>query len=246
MLGPVDTFEPSAVDEVARALRGLIASGELRVGDRLPPERTLAARFEVNRGTVRAALGRLAAEGLLSVRQGSGYAVRDFRRSGTLDLLPALLVGRDARARVEVARDLLAVRRQLALLVLERLRGVPVAVLAPVASAVEAFAVAVASNDTSRVAAADLDVLASLLEVTESAVLQLCASPVSNVLAELPELRDAIYAEPETNLVAYRALLAALSQPENERPPVAALAEVLHERDRVTLARLEAQLGEPS
>ncbi|MCB9604568.1 MAG: GntR family transcriptional regulator [Sandaracinus sp.] len=231
-------LETRAVDDVADVLRDEITSGRFAAGSRLPPERQLAARFEVNRGTVRAALSRLAAEGLLSVRQGSGYQVRDYRRSGTLDLLPALVVGRTKEEQLEVARDLLAVRRQLATLVLERLFALEVDALAPIEDAVAAFTVAAGSGDVARVAAADLDVLAALLAATRSPVLQLCASPVANVLAELPELRDAIYAEPATNVVAYRALLAALAAPPSDRPPATSIADLLATRDASTLARL--------
>lgn len=231
-------LESRAADDVADVLRREITAGTLAIGTRLPPERQLAVRFEVNRGTVRAALARLEAEGLLSVRQGSGYLVRDFRRSGTLELLPALVVGRSADERLRIAADLLAVRRQLALLVLERLREVASDALVPVRRAVDDLVIAAASGDRARVAAADLDVLAALLVVTGSPVLQLCASPVANVLAELPELRDAIYAEPETNVAAYRALLAALELPRELRPSADQLASILAERDRVTLARL--------
>ena len=231
-------LESRAGDDVAEVLRQEIARGVLAVGERLAPERQLALRFEVNRGTVRAALGRLEAEGLLSVRQGSGYLVRDFRRTGSLELLPALVAGRSAKERLAIASDLLAVRRQLAVLVLERLREVPRAALEPVRRAVEDFVLAARSGDVARVAAADLDVLAALLAVTESPVLQLCASPVANVLSELPELRDAIYAEPQTNVMAYRAVLAALELPRSKRPSADQLATILAERDRVTLARL--------
>src|SRR5207253_8975006 len=46
--------------------------GKLRPGDRLPPERELAARLQVSRASVREALRSLELQGLLSRRQGSG------------------------------------------------------------------------------------------------------------------------------------------------------------------------------
>jgi len=64
---------------VADAIRGRLASGELRPGDRLPPERVLAERLGVGRMTVRHALRELAAEGLLVTRRGrnGGTVVAD-------------------------------------------------------------------------------------------------------------------------------------------------------------------------
>ncbi|GMG84597.1 GntR family transcriptional regulator [Paralimibaculum aggregatum] len=62
--------------EVTASLRREIMSGHLMQGDRLPPERALSERFGVARGTVREALGRLAREGLVEIRPGSGAYVR--------------------------------------------------------------------------------------------------------------------------------------------------------------------------
>jgi GntR family uxuAB operon transcriptional repressor len=61
--------------EIASLLRREIAGGDLRLNDRLSPERRLAERFGVARNTVREALGRLAEEGLIEIRPGSGAYV---------------------------------------------------------------------------------------------------------------------------------------------------------------------------
>lgn len=60
---------------IAAALSGEIASGHYRPGDRLPTEADLAARFGVNRHTVRRALADLAARGLVHARRGAGVFV---------------------------------------------------------------------------------------------------------------------------------------------------------------------------
>jgi GntR family transcriptional repressor for pyruvate dehydrogenase complex len=56
-------------------LKSLIAARRLLAGDRLPPERELAARLDVSRGTLRGALQSLAEQGVLAARQGSGWVV---------------------------------------------------------------------------------------------------------------------------------------------------------------------------
>lgn len=57
---------------VADRLRRRIVSGELQVGDRLPPEEELTAAFGIARTTLREALRVLEYEGLLEIRRGRG------------------------------------------------------------------------------------------------------------------------------------------------------------------------------
>ncbi len=62
--------------QIEQDLRLRIGRGELKPGDRLPSEPDLAARYRVSRITVRQALARLASEGLVERRQGTGTFVR--------------------------------------------------------------------------------------------------------------------------------------------------------------------------
>lgn len=61
--------------EIYRQLRGAILDGRLRPRDPLPPTRELAERLGVARNTVTAAYDRLASEGFVSSRVGSGTFV---------------------------------------------------------------------------------------------------------------------------------------------------------------------------
>lgn len=60
---------------IAAALRGDISEARYRPGDKLPTEAQLAARFGVNRHTVRHAVSELVAEGLVRTRRGAGVFV---------------------------------------------------------------------------------------------------------------------------------------------------------------------------
>lgn len=60
---------------ISDSLREDIASGRYRPGDKLPTEADLAARFGVNRHTVRHGLKALAADGLVLSRRGAGVFV---------------------------------------------------------------------------------------------------------------------------------------------------------------------------
>jgi DNA-binding GntR family transcriptional regulator len=65
----------SLVDATEAALRERLAPGRARPGDRLPPEKDLAASLGVSRGTLRLALERLESNGEIVRRQGSGTYV---------------------------------------------------------------------------------------------------------------------------------------------------------------------------
>jgi GntR family transcriptional repressor for pyruvate dehydrogenase complex len=74
--------------EVIAQLREMIHRGELRAGDRLPPERDLAKMLGVSRPTLRAAIRSLAAIGVLQSRQGAGTFVVNAEGSPALDSSP--------------------------------------------------------------------------------------------------------------------------------------------------------------
>jgi DNA-binding FadR family transcriptional regulator len=58
-------------EEIVAQIIALIRSGQLRPGDRLPPERDLARHFGVSRVTVRDALRVLEGRGLVEIRMGA-------------------------------------------------------------------------------------------------------------------------------------------------------------------------------
>src|SRR5499433_4108616 len=70
---------------VVKHLREMIHRGELRPGDRLPPERDLAKLLGVSRPTLRAGIRSLAAVGVLESRQGAGTFVVKADESPVLD-----------------------------------------------------------------------------------------------------------------------------------------------------------------
>jgi GntR family transcriptional regulator, transcriptional repressor for pyruvate dehydrogenase complex len=71
-------------------IRDSILIGDLAPGAELPSERELAIQLGLNRTTVREALTRLELFGLIDRRHGKRCQVLDFRRSGSVGLLPHL------------------------------------------------------------------------------------------------------------------------------------------------------------
>ncbi len=92
---PIEGKQQEASSNIAavifRDLRRQILSGELSAGQRLPGERELAQRYDTNRNTLREAVRMLEQGRLVTVRHGQGVTVSDFRRTGTMDLLPPFL-----------------------------------------------------------------------------------------------------------------------------------------------------------
>lgn len=68
--------QPKLSDVIEQQLEHLILEGTLRPGEKLPPERELAKQFDVSRPSLREAIQRLEAKGLLLRRQGGGTFVQ--------------------------------------------------------------------------------------------------------------------------------------------------------------------------
>lgn len=103
-------------DEIVRQIERLILEGILRVGERLPGERDLAARMEVSRPVLRDALKILEARRLLVTRHGGGTYVADV--IGQIFTKPMIeLIGSHHRATadyLEYRREIEAVAAELA------------------------------------------------------------------------------------------------------------------------------------
>lgn len=82
----------TTAEEVVARLREMIHRGDLRSGDRLPPERDLAKQLGVSRPTLRAGIRSLAAVGVLKSKQGAGTFVVEANASPVLDSNPLRLM----------------------------------------------------------------------------------------------------------------------------------------------------------
>ncbi len=83
--------QPKLSDVIEQQLEFLILEGTLRPGEKLPPERELAKQFDVSRPSLREAIQRLEAKGLLLRRQGGGTFVQSSLWQSFSDPLVELL-----------------------------------------------------------------------------------------------------------------------------------------------------------
>ena len=74
-------------DVILQQLENMILEGSLAPGEKLPPERELAKQFEVSRPSLREAIQKLEAKGLVTRRQGGGTYVKNQLEEGLTDPL---------------------------------------------------------------------------------------------------------------------------------------------------------------
>src|SRR3990170_4879450 len=77
----------AVTDEAIEKIKGMIVSGSLRPGDRLPKESELAADLGLSRNSLREAVRALSLIRILDVRQGDGTYVTSLEPSLLLDAL---------------------------------------------------------------------------------------------------------------------------------------------------------------
>ncbi len=106
-------YAPSLKELFVRQLQERILSGELPVGTRLPPERDLARQMQVSRAVVNGGIAELARQGFLEVHPRQGTFVSDYRRTGNMETLLALLRYTRGMLGKEEIRSILEVRQSL-------------------------------------------------------------------------------------------------------------------------------------
>ena len=106
-------YAPSLKELFVKQLQGMILSGELPMGSRLPSERELCEQMRVSRAVVNGGISELARQGFLEVRPRQGTYVTDYRRNGNMDTLLALLRYNGGVLGKEEIRSILEVRQGL-------------------------------------------------------------------------------------------------------------------------------------
>ena len=106
-------YAPSLKELFIKQLQGMILSGELPMGARLPSERELCEQMRVSRAVVNSGIAELARQGFLEVRPRQGTYVADYRRNGNMDTLLALLQYNGGVLGKEEIRSILEVRQGL-------------------------------------------------------------------------------------------------------------------------------------
>ncbi|NLT95297.1 MAG: FadR family transcriptional regulator [Clostridia bacterium] len=77
MFGPIKRDPTSVYEQVLKQLTAAIMHGDLKPGDKLPSERSLAEMMGVSRTSLREALKMLAAAGMVNIKHGQGVFISE-------------------------------------------------------------------------------------------------------------------------------------------------------------------------
>lgn len=110
---------PSMKELFVQELEGMILSGQLAVGEKLPPERELAESMQVSRGVVNSGIVELSRKGFLTIKPRVGTYIADYRRTGTLETLISILKYNGGVLRSSEIRSILEIRLALSCLSLK-------------------------------------------------------------------------------------------------------------------------------
>ena len=202
-------------ERVAVALRESILRGEFLPGDSLPSERDLAARFQVNRASIREALTRLETLGLLQIRHGGATRVRDFLTTAGLQLLP-FLVAPGGVPDLPLLKDLLDLRVALlgwtARRAAQRLQDAPDLKLAGSFKKLQSLVKKMeqARSQPQKLKILDFDFFQTMVHMTQNRVLILVVNAIRQVYLSQPELFDHLYQPGIFDTTRHRATLRAL------------------------------------
>ncbi|MBE5759352.1 MAG: FadR family transcriptional regulator [Clostridiales bacterium] len=92
-------------EEISKQIISLINSGELKPGDKLPPERSLAEQLNVSRTAIREALRALESMGYIESKVGGGTFVREISLENIISPVSAMFQQDES-----LLKDLIAVR----------------------------------------------------------------------------------------------------------------------------------------
>ena len=215
------TRRVSVTDEAIEKIKGMIVSGELGPGDRLPREADLAQRLGLSRNSLREAVRALSLVRILDVRQGDGTYVTSLEPSLLLDAVSFVVDLHHDRGVLHLLEARRALEAETATLAAERIEPEQVAELRELLAeirdcgSVEEFV----DNDLrfhrTIAAAAGNPVLAKLLESVSGPTVR------ARVWRGITQGGDAI----ERTIAEHRAIVDAL---ERHRPEVARAWMIAH------------------
>ncbi len=228
----------SAADTATQRLRARILSGELPGGAALPGERELSETLGVSRLTLRTALTRLEAEGLVRSSHGAATRVQDFRATGGLPLLAHLAQMKLEGGQIPLAllRDVLELRRMVAVEVLglaaerasrDELRGMR-----------QHLTKMREARDPLSLMALDLAFARRVVQAAHNLALELLFNTIEGLVHANPLARHAFLANADGALLVYEKVLELLEQRDADR--VRGVSRSLLVRlDRRTLDKLD-------
>ena len=195
-------------EEIAQTLTRDILTGQYRVGERLPSERDLAARFDASRGAVREAMKKLEQLGVADIQPG-GARVTPLNEA-SLDVIGHLLAVRDAPSRSLIDQILVVIDALVQTAVLAALERKDGAVLARLRDLIRP--IWAEQLDLDAYFEAQTTMFRGIMEASENLPVQLIAKSLLDQFGPpLAPLRDFAVPDMETHRALARRMDAALA-----------------------------------
>lgn len=112
---------PSLKEMFVQQMESMILSGGLAIGEKLPPERTLAESMGISRSVANSGIVELERMGFLTIKPRIGTFVADYRRRGNLEIMKAILKHNNGRLGAGDVRSIFEVHSALDRLTMTRL-----------------------------------------------------------------------------------------------------------------------------
>ena len=181
-------------EEIIEQFRELISKGELKPGDKLPPERDLAIQLNVSRTAIREALRSLESMGFIESRVGGGTFIREITLDNVIKPFSGIL-SQDKKLMMELIDVRILLEGELAKLAAQRINEKKISMIEDSISLMEkeikgggigikgdnsfhnSLAAAAENSAMSKI----LDMCGDLLSNTREATLKIPGQPVKSV-----------------------------------------------------------------
>lgn len=233
----------SIVDDVTDSIALQIAAGVYGPGTKLPSVRNLAAEHHINPSTVQVVLARLEGAGFGEAHQGVGFIVRDIRLYGGIETWRYLF--RFARQLPDLATkmlaDMLATRRMTVGEAVHAIAEHPDRYdPAPVRQAVQQFELLAAHQaGIEHLARAEVHAVRMTVAATGQGVALAVFNSVGELLLEVPEVLQAMYADIELHVMAWQVFLTGWEARTITREGIDLMEQAIAERDTHTIGRFK-------
>ncbi|MGI6777044.1 MAG: FadR/GntR family transcriptional regulator [Acetivibrionales bacterium] len=156
----------------------LIKEGKLKIGEKLPPERTLAKMFKVSRASIREAFSAMEIIGLIEVHPGEGTFVRNLNIAPFINTIAPLFVRNES-----MEDELLEFRKMLELEAVKLAAGkAGSSHISVMEEPIDLMRVAIEKNDTIMGIEADIQFHKTLFSLSNNYILSKSAECISCLL----------------------------------------------------------------
>jgi len=105
-----ELVSPTLKELFITEIEAMILSGELKIGDKLPPERKLAEEMKVSQAVVNGGIIDLANKGFLKVYPRKGTYVADYKSEGKIEILQSIIAYNGGHFDPQMMNSLLEIR----------------------------------------------------------------------------------------------------------------------------------------